>query len=52
MGEVVPGALQTLMGRQEEHLASEVSRWFVDALILLDLCTSYSSSRHHHLHHP
>ena len=46
--------LTLLIGQQEAHPACrKAGCWFVSGNdILLELCMSYSSSCHHHLHHP
>jgi len=46
-------ALTLLVGRQEAHPAcKELGVGLLVVMIWLELCTSYSSNCHHHLHHP
>ena len=46
-------ALTLLVGRQEGHPAcKKLDVGLLVVMIWLELCTTYSSSCHHHLHHP
>jgi len=46
-------AFTLLAGRQEGHPScKKAGYWFLVVAIWLELCTPYSSSCHHHLHHP
>ena len=46
-------ALRLLVGRQEGHPAcKKLDVGLLMAMIWLEFCTTYSSSCHHHLHHP
>ena len=46
-------ALTLLVGRQEGHPAcKKLDVGSLMVMILLELCTTYSSSCHHHFHHP
>jgi len=46
-------ALTLLVGRQEGHpVCKKLDVGLLVVMILLELCTTYSSSCHHHFHHP
>ena len=46
-------ALTLLVGRQEGHPAcKKMGVGLLVVMIWLELCTTYNSSCHHHLHHP
>jgi len=46
-------ALTLLVGRQEGHPAcKKVGVGLLVVMTFLELCTTYSSSCHHHFHHP
>jgi len=46
-------ALTLLVGRQEGHPAcKKLDVGLLVVMIWLELCTTYSSSCHHHFHHP
>ena len=53
-GYLVPLSFLTLLfGRQEGHMAcKKLNIGLLVVTIWLELCTSYSSCCHHHLHHP
>ena len=50
---IFPSMLRHVLVRQQEgHPACKETRcWFVGGDDLLELCTRYSSSCHHHFHH-
>ena len=46
-------ALTLLLGRQEGHpVCKKLDVGLLVVMIWVELCTTYSSSSHHHLHHP
>jgi len=49
---LVVRALILLVARQEGHLAcKKLDVGLLVVMVWLELCTTYSSSCHHHLHH-
>jgi len=53
MWQLTFSALTLLVGRQEEDLACrKLAVGLLMVMIYVELCMSFSSSCHHHFHHP